>query len=121
MANERKNEAQTDIDLFNFLSNKRSFTKKWVAQKSKNKHITSCLSKASKSGKGNQGNPDLIYLNTNKKLLIIIENKDSIKDHISKKKPNAQKFAVDGIKHYLSFFVNDKLSSQDAPTQKFIS
>ncbi len=76
MATERKNEAKTDIKVFNFLSDVKKFSKEWNIKKVKNKAITECLSKASKSGKQNRGEPDLIYLNENRKLLILIENKD---------------------------------------------
>ncbi len=78
-----KNEAKTDIELFNYLTNEKNFTKEWIPQKSENSNIQAVLSKASKSEKGNLGKPDLIYLNEDKKLLILIENKDKINDHYS--------------------------------------
>ena len=108
MTDKTKNEARTDINVFNFLTNKRTFAKEWNTKKINNIHVIECLSKASKSGKENRGEPDLIYLNENKKLLILIENKDKIKDHASKKGNKPQNFAIDGIKHYLSFFNNNK-------------
>ncbi len=52
----------------------------------------------------NRGEPDLIYLNEAKKLLILIENKDKITDHKSKNGSRPKDYAVDGIKHYLKFF-----------------
>lgn len=53
---------------------------------------------------GRHGEPDFIYVNTTDKLLILIENKDSINDHESKSVENPIKYAVDGIKWYISFF-----------------
>lgn len=72
-----KNEAKTDIDLFNYLTNNKEFSKSWIPKKTKNKHIQEILSKATKAEtEDNRGEPDLIYLNEEKKLLILIENKD---------------------------------------------
>ncbi len=120
MATERKNEANTDIKVFNFLSNERNFSEKWNVKKVKNKAITECLSEASKSGKQNRGEPDLIYLNENRKLLILIENKDVIKDHKSAKGNKPKGFAVDGIKHYLKFFLTENISKLSQTTQKYL-
>ena len=120
MATKRKNEAKTDIDVFNFLSNIKSFSKQWETKKVKNKAITECLSKASKSEKENRGEPDLIYLNENKKLLILIENKDSIKDHSSKKGNKPKDYAEDGIKYYLKYFQQNKTKALKKSTQNFI-
>ena len=113
-----KNEAKTDIDVFNYLTNSRIFVKKWNTKKVNNIHIKECLNKASKSKKENRGEPDLIYLNEDKKFLILIENKDKIKDHSSKNQNKPRNFAVDGIKHYLKFFVNNKHISET--TKKYL-
>lgn len=111
-----KNEAQTDIDLFNYLTNNKSFSEEWKARKIKNSHITEVLSKATKSGTcKNRGEPDLIYFNENKKILILIENKNSIKDHNGN---NIKNNATAGIKHYLKFFLQYKLKEA---TQKFLT
>jgi len=115
-----KNEAKTDIELFNYLTNDKIFAKSWIPKKTTNTHIQDVLSKASKSNKGNRGEPDLIYLNEDKKLLILIENKDKIKDHISKNGNNPQLFAVDGIKHYLKFFLSENLNKQKGITKKYL-
>jgi len=120
MATERKNEAKTDINVFNYLSNEKKFSKVWGTKKVKNKAITECLSKASKSGKLNRGEPDLIYLNENSKLLILIENKDRIKDHKSAKGNKPKDFAVDGIKHYLKFLLPENISKLSPTTQKYL-
>jgi hypothetical protein len=120
MATERKNEAKTDIKVFNFLSNEKKFSKEWNTKKVNNKAITECLSKASKSGKQNRGEPDLIYLNESKKLLILIENKDKIKDHQSVKGNKPKDFAVDGIKHYLKFFLQENMLKLSETNQKYI-
>jgi len=115
-----KNEAKTDIELFNYLTNKKKFFEKWIPKKTSNAHIQTILAKASKAQNGNRGEPDLIYLNENKKLLILIENKDKIKDHQSKTLNKPKDYAVDGIKHYLSFFLPSNLSKQQKTTQKYL-
>jgi len=115
-----KNEAKTDIELFNFLTTEKQFTKEWVPQKTENSNIQEILSKASKSEKGNQGKPDLIYLNEDKKLLILIENKDKINDHKSQKLNKPQLFAVDGIKHYLKFFLKENIETKKETVQKYL-
>lgn len=109
MAKLRKNEAKTDLDLYTYLKEKRNYSEAWMTKKTSNNFVQECLDVSSKSGKGFRGEPDLIYLNEKKKLLILIENKPSIKDHISKLGNNPKSFAVDGIKHYLSFFTTEKL------------
>jgi len=120
MTNKRKNEAKTDIDLFNYIKENRVYSKKWIPQKQNNKYIQEILDKTSKKGTGNQGYPDLIYVNENKKLLILIENKDSVKNHVSKSEDKPVDFAVDGIKHYLSFFTEEKLSQEKETIKKYL-
>lgn len=116
-----KNEAKTDIDLFNYLTNNKIFSKFWIPKKTKNKYVQEAFSKATKSEtENNRGEPDLIYLNEDKKLLILIENKDKIKDHKSKKGNKPKDFAIDGIKHYLKFFLKNKLSLLSETTQKYL-
>ncbi|RXJ67682.1 type II restriction endonuclease subunit M [Halarcobacter ebronensis] len=116
-----KNEAKTDIDLFNYLTNNKEFSKSWIPKKTKNKHIQEILSKATKAEtEDNRGEPDLIYLNEEKKLLILIENKDKIKDHKSKNGDKPKDYAIDGIKHYLKFFLKNKITNLNETTQKVI-
>jgi len=121
MINLRKNETKTDINLFNFIKDKRLYSKKWNVQKQDNRYIQEILDKTSKKGTGNYGYPDLIYVNENKKLLILIENKDQIKNHISKNEDKPIDFAVDGVKHYLSFFTDEKLSQEKETLQKYLN
>lgn len=72
--------------------------------------INKILSHSSKNGKKNIGIPDLIYVNEEKKLLIICEIKPTISEHISKDGESfPEKFAVDGIKHYLSSFLFENI------------
>jgi type I restriction enzyme M protein len=108
----RKNEAKTDITLFNYITNNKIYSKKWTVQKQDNKYIQSILDKTSKRGTGNHGYPDLIYVNETKKILILIENKDLVKNHVSKNEDKPIDFAVDGIKHYLSFFISENLENE---------
>jgi hypothetical protein len=114
-----KNEAQTDIDLFNYLTNNKKFSAKWKTKKVKNSHIVEVLSTATKSNTGeNRGEPDLIYFNENRKILILIENKDQIKDHNGN---NIKNNATAGIKHYLKFFKQEKLQEKNQTTQKYLA
>ena len=118
MAKIRKNEAIKDINLYNFISKNKKYSYSWTVKKTENEAIQECLDKSSKSGAENRGEPDLIYINENKKLLILIENKDSIKDHKSKDGKNPKNYAVDGIKHYLTFFTSNKLQQTKTTTSK---
>ena len=114
-----KNEAQKDIILFNYLKDKRNFSKTWNIKKTDNLELQEILKKASKKDNGERGEPDFIYLNEDKKLLILIENKDSIKDHISEKEDKPLIFAVDGIKHYLKFFTSKFLEKENQNIQNY--
>ena len=108
-----KNEAEKDIILFEFLTTKREFAKKWHLKKIENNDfVTEILKKASKSNTGQRGEPDFIYYNEDKKLLILIENKDSIKNHQSANRNNPIHYAVDGVWHYLSFFKKERLRAE---------
>ena len=120
MANLRKNEAKTDINLFNFIKENKFYSKEWTVQKQSNKYIQEILDKTSKKETGNHGYPDLIYVNENKKLLILIENKDQIKNHISKNENRPVDFAVDGIKHYLSFFTDNNLNKEKKTLKRYL-
>lgn len=116
-----KNEALKDMNLYGFLKTK-NYKKDWSARKISNHIIQKILNKSSKKGNGNHGEPDFVYVNEDKKILILIENKDSIKQHISKDgASNPTDFAVDGAKHYLSFFTNNELIKLDKITQKYLN
>ena len=117
----RKNETITDFTLLNYLKEQKVFSKNWTVKKiPTNDAIQECLDKSSKSENNERGEPDLIYLNENKRLLILIENKDLIKDHKSKDGKKPKIYAVDGIKNYLSNFTKDKLSLRKETTQKYL-
>lgn len=74
--------------------------------------INDVLSKASKKRTGKEGIPDVIYVNEKYRLLILTEIKPTISQHISSHgKEDPEKFAVDGIKHYLSFFLPNNFRS----------
>ncbi|KKR62430.1 type II restriction endonuclease subunit M [Candidatus Nomurabacteria bacterium RIFCSPHIGHO2_01_FULL_39_220] len=118
--NTRKNEAKTDISLFNFIKENRLYSNEWNVRKQTNEYIQEILDKTSKKETGRNGYPDLIYINENKKLLILVENKDHIKDHVSKNEDKPADFAVDGIKHYLSFFTDKKLSNEKETIKKYL-
>ncbi|MCL1808446.1 MAG: SAM-dependent methyltransferase [Clostridiales bacterium] len=77
-----------------------------------NKEIVAILSHASKADTGGAGIPDFIYVNEYAKLLIMIEAKPGISLHVAPTgKEDAKKYAVCGIKHYLSRFTASSLSS----------
>lgn len=117
----RKNETLTDFTLLSYLKDNKIFAKNWTVKKiPNNAAIQECLDKSSKSGSNERGEPDLIYINENKRLLILIENKDLIKDHQSKDGKNPKGFAVDGIKHYLSCFTAEKLKDRKETTQNYL-
>ncbi len=119
MAKNRKNEAQLDIELFNYIALNKSFANKWTTKKTENNYVQAVLDIASKKNSGQRGEPDLLYVNETKRVLILIENKDSIKDHISKNEDNPIGYAVDGIKHYLSFFLSAGLEKQKLTLKEY--
>lgn len=113
MVYERKNEVQTDIDLIQYIKDNKRYAQPWQVRKVANDNIQDVLSKSSKKGTDERGEPDLIYINDNQKLLILCENKASVKNHISKDVDKPAQFAVDGIKHYLSCFTKSKLAEKN--------
>ncbi|MDI9356889.1 MAG: N-6 DNA methylase [Chitinophagaceae bacterium] len=116
----RKNESQKDIELFNFLSSK-TFVNPWITKKVTDyKIIQSVLDNTSKAQNQERGEPDFIYVNEKNKLLILVENKDSISDHSSTNNIlNPKKYAIDGVKHYLSFFTENNLNRKDETTKNY--
>ena len=117
----RRNETKVDIDVFSFLENKRDFNNKWEVRKTLNKNIQSILDKSSKSGSGKNGYPDLIYINDEKKILILVENKASTLFHQSEERKKISDYAVDGIIHYLSFFQNSFLTQQKTSIKNYLN
>lgn len=116
----RKNETKVDIEIFTLLEKEMDFTNAWEVQKTTNKNIQTILDKSSKKGTGNSGFPDLIYINENRKLLILIENKASTINHESSERDKPVDFAVDGILHYLNFFVKKSIDSFAASVQNYL-
>ncbi|GHV60794.1 hypothetical protein FACS1894195_0180 [Bacteroidia bacterium] len=68
--------------------------------------VADVLSTASKSGNGNQGFPDRIYVNAHQRLLVLVEEKPTVKEHDNS---DVEKGAISGIKWYLSRFFNSNL------------
>ncbi len=115
-----KNEAEVDFSLRTYLTNELKYAKKWVAKKCDNQFVQNCLRIASKQQTAQRGEPDLIYVNEQKKILILIENKDSINDHGNQDHIfNPAKYAIDGVLHYLSFFTSLSLLKQDEATRTY--
>jgi hypothetical protein len=80
----------------------------WDDSKSKlTSEIEKVLSTASKSQTSKPGYPDRIYINKSEKLLILVEEKQAIKDHDN---PDKAKGAISGIKWYMEQFLNSNLS-----------
>ncbi len=103
---------KNDFDIGVYLSSL-EYKKNW-GNYPKNDNIKSVLSNASKKQTNNQGFPDYIYINEDEQLLIIVEIKPNISLHSSSDNLSEPiKYAVDGVKHYLKFFLNDNLQSED--------
>lgn len=115
-----KNEAKAGFNLATYIKENKTYLNNWEFQKTDNNSIQTVLDKTSKKGTGEKGLPDLIYVNENKKLLILIENKSSTKDHESKNGDNPVAYAVDGIKHYLSFFTKSELNKAKDNIQRYL-
>ena len=82
----------------------------WDPSKTKlTEDIKEVLSTASKSQNGNEGYPDRIYIDEKNKLLILVEEKSTMKEHTV---DNVEKGAIAGIKWYLSKFQKDILSKE---------
>ncbi|WP_339033611.1 HsdM family class I SAM-dependent methyltransferase [Spiroplasma endosymbiont of Cantharis rufa] len=69
-------------------------------QQSKNPIINSILLNASKSGSGNKGFPEFIITKPGSKLLIVIECKPLVSQHVSEQFNKPKDFAVDGVLSY---------------------
>ncbi len=83
----------------------------WDDSQTENKityEIKQVLSTASKRGNGKVGYPDRIFVNSHHKLIILVEEKPTVKDHENE---NKEKGAVSGIKWYLNRFSNKNLKS----------
>ena len=101
---------KTDRSIFRHLQNCK-YSGHWEDY-SKNDYINGVLSHASKTQSENEGYPDGIYTNETKKLLILLEAKPDPSKHVSKDgESGPEKYAVDGIKHYLKFFLNENLKN----------
>lgn len=70
--------------------------------------IITVLSRASKQQNGKPGYPDRIYCNQSEQLLILVEEKPTMKEHDL---IEVSKGAVSGIKWYLSCFLNKNLNN----------
>lgn len=84
----------------------------WDDSQSTNKLTTEVrlvLSTSSKRENGKIGYPDRIYINVFHKLLILVEEKSSVKDHENADK---EKGAISGVKWYLSRFFNSNLRNE---------
>lgn len=90
---------KTFLDLYAHLSNL-EFKYDWV-EHTENNYINSILNISSKKKNGNVGYPDFLYVNEEKKLLILIELKTKI---------NYQTNAIKETKHYLKCFNGEYIS-----------
>lgn len=102
MANERLTEA---IVRDHFKNDPLFSSIRFEEQKSANKRIIDCLSKASKSLTGKPGRPEFIitFPSQSMEYLIVIECKADVKMHVSENKDKPKDFAVDGVLHYSSY------------------
>lgn len=101
---------KTDREIFRRLESLK-YTGHWEDY-ANNNYVNDVLSHSSKNKTGKSGYPDGIYINEVKKLLILLEVKPDSSKHISKDgKSEPDKYAVDGIKHYLGFFLKENIKS----------
>ncbi|MCI8306999.1 MAG: N-6 DNA methylase [Lachnospiraceae bacterium] len=106
---------KTDCAVFRHLNNL-EYTYEWDAY-CNIPEVNEILSHAAKNGSGNPGYPDGIYANKEKRLLILVEIKPSLSQHASKDgRKNPEKYAVDGILHYLSCFLKDNIENPSTVT-----
>lgn len=92
---------KTFLSLHSYLLNL-SYSNEW-RENVDNEYINLILSHSSKNKNGNVGLPDFLYINEQKRLLIMIELKPTISQH--------EKDAVPEIKHYLSCFMPGTLET----------
>jgi type I restriction-modification system DNA methylase subunit len=71
--------------------------------------VAAVLSSSSKKNNSKRGYPDRMYVNSHEKLLILVEEKPTVKDHDN---TDVEKGAISGVKWYLSRFFNTNLSSK---------
>lgn len=109
---------KTDSTVFRHL-NSLEYTYEWDAY-CDIQEVNDILAHAAKNGSGNPGYPDAIYANVEKKLLILVEIKPLLSQHISENgKSNPEKYAVDGVLHYMSFFLKGNIERQNTITYFF--
>lgn len=92
---------KTFLSLHSYLLNL-NYSNEW-RENVDNEYINLILSHSSKNKNGNVGLPDFLYINEQKRLLIMIELKPTISQH--------EKEAVPEIKHYLSCFMPGTLET----------
>ncbi|MDQ7982919.1 MAG: N-6 DNA methylase [Spiroplasma sp.] len=100
MVNERitENIVREKLKKLNYYENENLIIDEQI---SSNENIRNLLKFSSKSGKGN-GKPEFIIWHKNKNLVIVLECKYNIKNHISENLDLPKDFAVDGALHYAS-------------------
>lgn len=105
----RKDKVDADILI---ALNSLEYTYQWNRAVN-HRDINEILSTASKSGTGFPGYPDQIYLNEDKQLLILVEDKSNPSNHESPsdETENPEKYAVDGILWYMRKFIHKKFSN----------
>lgn len=106
---------KTDSTVFRHLNNL-EYTYEWDAY-CDIQEINEVLAHSAKNGSGNQGYPDAVYVNEEKKLLILVEIKPLLSQHTSEDgRENPEKYAVDGVLHYMSRFLKENIDNQNTIT-----
>lgn len=72
-------------------------------------NIYKVLGTSSKQKNGNRGYPDRIYVNKQRKLMVIVEEKSDVRFH---EREEIEEGAISGVKWYLSRFLNKNLSDK---------
>lgn len=106
------NKDKNDRTIARYLDNL-EYTFNW-GDYTDNEEVNTILAKSSKNGDGNIGKPDHIYVNENKKILILIEDKPKIKEHESS--PYKEKYVDTCI---LKALMNSKIKEKKNKTNAF--
>jgi len=118
MVKDQITESDCDYFLRNLLEEKMSASE-WRQKQINDQYVQPILNISSKKKTGNRGEPDFIYKNENSKLLVLIENKANTNQHKSVNGDDPIRYAVDGARHYLSFFKEDRIKNFDRSIQDY--
>ena len=108
-----ESESTVTAEIHGHLTNSLTFEQRWSLDSPSDDELKTALSRASKQKPDNPGKPDLLYINRQQQLLILCEIKPDIKYHRSPDGDKIERYAEDGLLHYLSFFRADELEATE--------